>query len=101
MLFRDTIDLVTVAEVDDGGGGLVQTETLRSVFANKKSIRQTEFYQAMEYGLKPEVMFEIRAVDYADEPKIKHDGKTHYVIRTFSKNGEILELVCSTKAVGA
>ena len=76
-------------------GDLIDTETEKQVFANKKSIRQSEFYQASAQGLKPEIMFEIREIDYADELKLIFDGKGYNIIRTYAKNGEIIELICN------
>lgn len=67
----------------------------RTVFANKKSVRQSEFYQAYAAGLKPELSFEVREMEYASEPKLRFDGLDYYIIRTFSKNGEVVELICS------
>lgn len=95
MLFRDVLDLVQVTRTSDGGGGFTETETSREVFANRKSIRSAEFYQAQLANLKPEIMFEVRAVEYQEEPKVRYAGKVYQVIRTYTKNGEILELVCS------
>jgi len=96
MLFRDVIDLVGVTETPDGSGGIVETETIRQVFADKKSIRQAEFYQAAAAGLRPEIMFIIRSVDYQDERSLSHEGKKYNVIRTYDKNGEMVELICSS-----
>lgn len=94
-MFRDVLELFGVTQVDDGGGGLTETETSRQVFANRKSVRSSEFYQAAAAGLKPEIVFEIRAVEYQDEPRLSYAGKVYQIIRTYSKDGELLELVCS------
>lgn len=95
MLFRDVIELVTVTTTENDMGDPVETETPRQVFANKKSVRQAEFYQAAATGLKPELMFEVRSIDYAGETKLQYTGKQYGILRTFSKNDEILELICS------
>ena len=94
MMWRDVVELLSVQRVDDGGGGFTETEVPRSVFANRKSIRQSEFYQAHMAGLQPEIMFEVRFADYADERKLRHNGRRYNIIRTFSRNDEIIELVC-------
>jgi SPP1 family predicted phage head-tail adaptor len=94
-MWRDVINLVAVTNGENVMGDPIETETSRQVFANKKSIRQTEFYQAASTGLKPEIMFEIRSIEYFDEPKLEYENKTYTIIRTYSKNGEILELICS------
>ncbi|GJM84319.1 hypothetical protein HMSSN139_68150 [Paenibacillus sp. HMSSN-139] len=96
MLWRDVIDLIPVTVVRNGYGEEVEQDgTPRQVFANKKSVRQSEFYQAMAAGMKPEIVFEVMVGDYADEPKVKHNGKYYRLIRTYSANGERIELVCS------
>ncbi|WP_135553218.1 phage head closure protein [Paenibacillus cymbidii] len=96
MMWRDTVELVTVTQVRDEFNELVDgPETVRSVFANKKSARLSEFYQAHAVGLKPDTVFEIREIEYRDERKVKYGGVEYHIIRTYSKNGEVLELVCS------
>jgi SPP1 family predicted phage head-tail adaptor len=94
MNWRDVASLISLVETQDDFGGIVIDGTPRSVFVNQKSIRQSEFYQAMAQGLKPEIMFEIRAIDYAGEEKLSYSNKAYKIVRTFSKDGEILELVC-------
>jgi len=64
------------------------------VFANKKSVRQSEFYQAAGAGLKPELVFEIKSFEYADNKYIKHEGKLYSILRTYIKS-DIIELVVS------
>ena len=98
MMWRDVVELIAIQRVDDGGGGFTETETFRPIFANRKSVRQSEFYQAHMAGLQPEVMFEVRLADYADERKLRfpagENGRRYNIIRTFSRNEEIIELVC-------
>jgi SPP1 family predicted phage head-tail adaptor len=94
MMWRDVASLVALVETQDDYGGIVVNGTPRLVYVNQKSIRQSEFYQAMAQGLKPEIMFEIRAMDYAGEEKIIFESKDYKIVRTYSKNGEILELIC-------
>ena len=98
MMWRDTLELIVIEQVDDGGGGHTETETFREVFANRKSVKQSEFYQAHMAGLKPELVLEIRYADYADEKKLRFPagaiGKRYDIIRTYTKNEETIELVC-------
>lgn len=95
MLFRDVITLLSRGLAQDPiTGEMKEVETAREVFANKKSVRQTEFYAAAMAGLKPELMFEIRSVEYQGERRVEYQGKRHDIIRTFDK-GEMMELVCS------
>jgi SPP1 family predicted phage head-tail adaptor len=117
MLFRDIIELIEVAYTVDDIGNHVETDTVsdytwggteftwdvpipwgqvasRTVFADKKSIRQSEFYQSQATGLRPDLMFIVRSVDYNDETKLVYDSKRYNIIRTHSKNGEFVELIC-------
>lgn len=64
------------------------------IFAEVKSIRQSEFYQAAATGFRPEIMFEIQPFEYNGEPMLEYEGKTYSIIRAFQKNADTLELVC-------
>ncbi len=66
----------------------------RQVFADKKSIRQNEFYQASATGLRPEIMFIVRSADYNDERELTFDGKIYTIIRTYDRPDEFTELIC-------
>lgn len=96
MLFRDVIELLAVTvQQNPNTGELEEVETARQVFANKKSIRQSEFYAAALAGLQPQLMFVVRTAEYDDEKKLRYNGADYNIIRTFDKNGEMMELVCS------
>lgn len=94
MLWRDVAKLISTTETVDDIGDTILTATEKEVFVNKKSIRQSEYYQALSTGLKPEIMFEVRTIDYEDEEDIKYNNKNYNIIRTYTKNGEITELIC-------
>lgn len=96
MLFRDVINLLsqTTYEENELGDQIEVPGEPRQVFANKKSIRQSEFYQAQATGLRPEIMFEVRSIEYNNEPKISFENKEYTIIRAFDK-GEMTEIVCS------
>jgi len=94
MFFRDTVDLIGVTQSENNIGDFIDTETVTTVFADKQSIRQSEFYQAFATGLRPEIMIVIRAVDYTEQPRLKYNNKYYNIIRTFDKDGELIELIC-------
>jgi SPP1 family predicted phage head-tail adaptor len=95
MLFRDVVGLISVTYTENDIGDQIETETSRQVFANKKSIRQTEFYQAAQTDLRPELMFEVRTIEYEGESKLSYNNKDYTIIRTYEKDSELIELVCS------
>lgn len=94
MLWRDVISLIGETFTENAMGDTISTPSKREVFANKKSVRQSEFYQAASSGLRPELMFEIRYAEYNNEDILEYNGKQYAIIRQFSKNDEIIELIC-------
>lgn len=94
MLYKDIIKLISITYTENSIGDIIEQKVKRDVFANKKSVRQSEFYQSMATGLRPEIMFEVRSVEYANEKKLEFNNKEYSIIREYSKNGEITELIC-------
>ena len=98
-MFDDVITLIKDTDTTDYYGDLVKTTTTRNLFAEVKSITQTEFYQAQAVGLKPEIKFVIADFyDYQGEQQLKYTpfGGTEQVydiIRTY-RNNTNLEIVC-------
>lgn len=62
------------------------------VYAKKRSIRQSESYQAASVGLKPELMFEIHSIDYDNEERVKYNDKIYEITRVYDR-GEVTELI--------
>lgn len=95
MMWRDTVKLLKIVMDYNEYNEPIETYVEREVFANKKSVRQSEFYQALATGMKAEVMFEVRMADYEGELRLKYGDKVYDVTRTYERNGEIVELVCA------
>jgi len=96
VLWRDVVGLIAVTQEQEKNGEIIDVDgEPREIIANKKSVRQSEFYQAAAVGIKPEIVFEVQSIEYNDEPKLKYGETVYYIIRTFSKNGERIELICS------
>lgn len=94
-MYNEVISLITVEETTNEVGDLVKVRTEKEVFAELKSIGQTEFYQAKALGLKPELKFVLADYyDYNDEKIVNYCGKDYSVLRTFRNNNE-LEIVCA------
>lgn len=94
MLFKEVIKLISVTTGENDMGDPVEIPVEREIFADKQSIRQSEFYQAAATGLRPELMFVVRTIDYNQEPKLKYNDKEYTIIRTYDKDGELTELIC-------
>lgn len=91
--WSDTVDLITKTNTTDKYGDTISTEITTTVYANKLSIRQSEFYQAQSIGLKPEVAFEVRSFEYNGQGNLKFNNKEYSIVRTYDK-GEFIELIC-------
>ena len=96
MMWRDVLSLVTVTIAVNSVGDSIETKSLREVFCNKKSVKSSEFYQAHATGLRPDFIFEVRLVDYQNEQVVRFGTTDYTVIRTYSKNDEIIEIVCQS-----
>ncbi len=92
-MFKDIVTLISITTTTDEIGDIVEVENEREVFANKKSIKQSEYYQALSAGLKPEVTFTMHSFEYEAEKILKYNGKPYNIIRTFEK-GDFIELIC-------
>lgn len=90
----DILYLVSEIVTENDMGDFIKETTESMIFAKKKSVRQSEFYQAAANGLKPELVFEIHAFEYNEEKKVKYNDKYYTVIRTYQINDDDLELVC-------
>ena len=100
-MYDQVIKLLVVEKSSDEYGNLVETiVSEREVFAEIKSINQSEFYQAQAAGMKPEIKFVLPDyLEYQNEEKIKYqpygdaEERIYTVIRTFRSRNE-LEIIC-------
>ena len=99
MLWNEQITLIAVTCSNDSVGNYQKSKTDIVVFANEKSVTRAEFYQAHAVNLRPDKVFEIRKIDYAEQVLMSHNGAEYDIMRTYSNNPESIELVCS-KVVG-
>ncbi|MBU5214488.1 phage head closure protein [Heyndrickxia oleronia] len=100
MRFDSVIDLIQVTYTEDEIGNQIEDTEKRQTFAEKKSVRQSEFYQASMAGLKPEITFVLWVHEYKGEPKLEYEGKTYTIIRTYERTDKTIELTCEVKTGG-
>lgn len=74
-------------------GDIIPKESITEVYANRMSIRQSEFYQAQATGLRPELAFEIHSMEYSNQEVLEFESNKYTIIRTYDK-GEFIELIC-------
>ena len=94
MLCNEVVKLIRVVESTNVAADKIPIATEREVMADKKSVRQSEFYQAAAVGLKPETVFVVRTCEYQDEELLSHNGKEYRIVRTYDRDDEWTELTC-------
>ena len=94
-MWKDVIELGNMTETIVYGEP-IQTMTYRQVFANKKSVRQSEFYNAAIVGLKPQLVFEVYSFEFNNDEKVKYNDIEYSIIRAYEK-GETTELTVAAQ----
>jgi len=89
------VGLIYVSSSITGIDTIIEGEPRESL-AEKRSIRQSEFYEAIGNALRPTATFVIWVDEYRGEPRLIHDGITYEIIRTFEIKNRKLELVCQS-----
>ncbi|MDC2866516.1 phage head closure protein [Bacillus sp. BP-3] len=85
--------------VDDLGQVIEVTEIFdREVFCFKKSIPQSEFFQAGQINIKASCMLIVYNLDYQQEQKVKYKDVKYHIYRTYERSDERIELYCEVKA---
>jgi len=106
-MISETAELIYVIHGKDADGFPVDTEQAVTVYVREKSVKRTEFYEAMRSGIVPQYVFEVRQEDYdltahttdagkrAYATKIRYDGCTYDIIRAYRNDRSMIELTCS------
>lgn len=94
MQYRDVAELIAIERAQNENGYQVETETRTEVFVDVRSIKRSEFYQSLQAGRALSLAFLVRACDYAGQERLAYDGREYRVVRTYTKDGELLELNC-------
>lgn len=88
----DVVELITY--LPDG------TPQYRQVYAVRKPIPRNEFFAAGQGGIRPAVMFEVWAFEYAAETALRHEGLVYSIYRAYGRVGERTELYCEVRPGG-
>ena len=99
MMWRDIGYLMTEVETLDKFNKPQKSYTEEMVFCNKKSVKGVEFYQAQAQGIKPELVIEVKKEPTEEQTHFKFNNKTYRIVRTYSKNEEVIELVLTSTLV--
>lgn len=92
-MWKDMVTLRAESSALDAFNRPYKTFLDRKVYANKKSVKFSEFYQASATGLKPELIFQVKS--YKGETYLLYRGKQYRVIRSY-EIGDSTELTCTS-----
>ncbi|WP_419720637.1 phage head closure protein [Kurthia gibsonii] len=93
------ISLISIGTTKDDLMQDIETEILKEVFAEKRSISQQEFFNAGQTDIKPTKCFVIYAHEYNDERFLIYENKKYSIYRTYEKDEDI-ELYCEVRTSG-
>ena len=96
MRYSEVVTLIPQALQDTDPDGYPQAApTGREVFADIKSVKRSEFWTAKQSDVEIVLTVGVRVCDYKGERLLDYDGKRYRVERTFTPDGENIELNCS------
>ena len=92
MVRADVIALVTETNSAHGVHETI-TENEREVMAEIRSVTRSEYYNALNAGVQPELVFKLTADgDYQDEHFLRYGGKKYRIVRTYLTNDGGIEI---------
>lgn len=105
-MMSETAELITIVHGKDSDGYPVDTEKSLTVYVREKSVKRTEFYEAMRSGIVPQIVLEIRQEDFdqtayiqdgkkAYATKVRYDGAIYDIVRSYRNDRSMIELTCS------
>ena len=92
------IYLVTQTKTQNAIGEWVPVETMRKVYANVRTVSASEFFNASQIGLNPDIQFTMFAPDYNGETIIECNGFRYAVYRIYRASSDKMELYAQREA---
>ena len=92
-MFDELLELISIEYEQNSIGDIIENKIYTEIFGKRKSIKQSEFYQAQSTGLKPEIAFEIYSLEYNNEKLVRYNNKEYKVLRTYQKSIDKLEII--------
>lgn len=91
---NDVIKLRTLSITSDAAGFSSTAVTEKTVYADIKSVRQSEFYAAEAIGKKVDLVFVVNADEWNGATEIEYGSLVYSVVRAQDWKGRT-ELTCS------
>jgi len=97
MRMSEELKLIDTVTTVNSVGIPVETDTVTTVFADKKSVKRQEYYAANAAGSRADVTFVVNADDYADQMRVEHNGIRYEVKRAYQIGLGRVELTCAKR----
>ena len=96
-------DVITLLTETAHGIFETNTPTETTVFAEIRSVKQSEFYKAMNDGIEPQYVFVLTDyADYGGQKLCKYNDVLYDVIRTYTPvDGQTIEITVKKHEVNA
>lgn len=91
---REKVKLIAITYTENDMGDIIESKTKTEVYAEKKSVNQSAFYQAAATGMRPEWIFVVRTDEYKSEPKLEYESEEYTIIRAYERKDKMTELTC-------
>ena len=98
MNFSDTVTLVTRTYENDEYGIQRATEQKNTVFCSVTDVSGSEFFEAAQTGIKPELRFIVYTFEYGGETLVIYNNNYYTVYRTYQRSKDLIELYVSKDA---
>ena len=89
MYYKDVGYLLKETHILDKYRRAKKTYKEEKVFCNLKSIGQSEFYQAVANGLKPEIKIELKCTDIKGVTHFKLNNVIYKILRTYELQDKV------------
>lgn len=96
MNMQHIVKLRTVTVTADSGGFASDSVSTVTVYADKLSVRQSEFYAANAVGKSLELVLRINADDWNGATEVEFNGAVYEIVRAYTKAGRV-ELTCARR----
>jgi SPP1 family predicted phage head-tail adaptor len=92
-----TITLRSTATAPDANGVAITTNTDTQVYAERKSVKRTEFYAAQAAGVRADIAYVVNADDYGGQMLVVDGATVYKVTRTYQVGLGRVELTCTRR----
>lgn len=92
-----------IEETTKARGVFDRPETIeKKRFCTELSVTRSEYYDAENVGYKPEIVLKLgRAADFANELRVRYQGKIYDIIRNYPTQDGGIELVIQRSDINA